>query len=177
MGLLKDQDVLHFKDVLQFFSLLHAPKPHRASVKLFHLISWSFPAAELCHPREGWVCPLSSLAEPVGLHGGISRVASSSYSSFTELQTHTGAGAWQSLCWLCEVQVSSVTSPPRSGGVKIRSSPLWENFSVVSSQIPSTPGRTPCTVDSGLPNSPTVLCGNLSLTVSIDCSNNSKHCF
>jgi len=40
MGLLREQDVSHFKDVLQvfFFSILHAPKPCKHSVKLFHLI-------------------------------------------------------------------------------------------------------------------------------------------
>lgn len=70
MGLLKDQDVLHFKDVLQLFSLLHAPKPCRGSVKLFHLMSWNFPTAELCHPCEGQVYPLSSLAKSVGCMGG-----------------------------------------------------------------------------------------------------------
>lgn len=78
MGLLKDQDVLHFKDVLRFFSILHAPKPCRGSVKLFHLISWSFHTAELCHPREGWRCPLPSLAERSGLPGGISKGPSQS---------------------------------------------------------------------------------------------------
>lgn len=69
MGLLKDQDVLHFKDVLRFFSILHAPKLCRGSVKLFHLISQSFQAAELCHPRQGReLSPAKKSSLPVVSH-------------------------------------------------------------------------------------------------------------
>ena len=49
---------------------------------------------------------------------GFPGVQASAYSSFTEHQTCTAAGAWQSLCRLCKVQVSSATSPPCPGGVK-----------------------------------------------------------
>lgn len=118
MGLLKDQDVLHFKDVLRFFSILHAPKPCRGSVKLFHLISWSFHTAELCHPRRDGVALSPPWPSAPGCLVGFPRIQVGVYSSFTEHQTCTGAGAWQSLARLFEVQISSATSPPCPGGVK-----------------------------------------------------------
>lgn len=89
-----------------FFSILHAPKPCKGSVKLFHLISWSSHTAERCHRHEGWGCPpwLRPQAPTLGIPG----VHVPAGISFTEHQTHTASGA----CPLPDVQVSSAT-PPR----------------------------------------------------------------
>lgn len=158
MGLLKDQDVLHFKDVLQVFSILHAPKPCRGSVKLFHLMSWSFHTAELCHPCEGQGCPLCSPVELSGPHGGISRGPSQCL--LLSLSTRR---AWeQGLGRACVDSVKYRFLLLLLPHAQVEQKPIARSFSlckkssptVISHQIPSTPGSTPCTMDSGLLNSP-----------------------